>query len=247
MTQPEWLDAARALARIERFRTIDAHELLDYAMTQAIAVTDSAFGYVYHYDESEEVFVHHAWSEQVMEHCHVDDSRVRYELKATGVWGEVVRQRRPILLNDFAGSPLLKGFPEGHIPVVRWLSAPVIVDSHIVAVVGVANKDSDYTEHDAARLMTLLEVDLVCRPQTRECQSRRRAALQEQSHHGQRRARRAARDRGSRWSSTMRSHSHSLRCCCTCRWPTSSLAKGVLNFRRPSLSPRTRSALLGAS
>jgi GAF domain-containing protein len=51
-----------------------------------------------------------------MAECAVAKPPTCYELDKTGIWGEAVRQRRPIIVNDFqAAHPLKKGCPEGHV------------------------------------------------------------------------------------------------------------------------------------
>ena len=84
-----------------------------------------------------------------MKECRVTNPQTIYDLDKTGIWGEAVRQRRPIVLNDFpAAHPLKKGTPEGHAPLLKFMTVPVFERERIVAVVGVANKESDYTEMD---------------------------------------------------------------------------------------------------
>ena len=76
-------------------------------------------------------------------------------LDRAGVWAEAVRQRRPLIHNDYEGLADRKGFPQGHVPIVRQIVVPIIRNERIMAVLGIANKPQDYTSHDlelAARL-----------------------------------------------------------------------------------------------
>lgn len=92
-----------------------------------------------------------------MEECHVLDPQTKYQLEKTGIWGEVVRQRKPIVVNEFAApNPLKKGYPEGHVQLTKYMSVPVIIDEKIVVVVGLANKLSDYDENDVANITILM-------------------------------------------------------------------------------------------
>ncbi len=94
-----------------------------------------------------------------MQECTVREQKVTYDLDSTGIWGEAVRQRKAILLNDFqALHPLKKGVPEGHVSLRRFLTVPVIIEGAIVAVVGVANKGSDYTDADVMQLTLFMDV-----------------------------------------------------------------------------------------
>ena len=48
-----------------------------------------------------------------------------------------------------------KGYPDGHVTIHRFMSLPILDNNKIVAVIGFANKDTDYTDNDV-HAMTLL-------------------------------------------------------------------------------------------
>lgn len=134
-------------------------EYLDYALNLAISLSDSKIGYIYHYSEEERIFTLNSWSNDVMKECAIVEKKTAYELDKTGIWGEAVRQRSTILVNDFqAPHPLKKGYPEGHAPLHKYLTVPIFSDEQIVGVVAVANKETDYTEADAFQLKLLMDV-----------------------------------------------------------------------------------------
>ena len=90
--------------------------------------------------------------------CTVALPQTIYQLEKTGIWGEAVRQARPIIVNDFqAPHPLKKGYPEGHAPLYRYLTIPVKSDNRIVAVVGMANKASDYDDADVRQFTLMMD------------------------------------------------------------------------------------------
>jgi len=132
-------------------------ELLDIALAKALALTESKYGYIYIYNEEKQEFILNSWSKDVMDDCSVIDPQTCYALAKTGVWGEAVRQRKPILLNDFSSeNPLKRGYPSGHVHLTRFLTIPIFVKDRIVAVVGVANKLNDYDESDVLQLTLLM-------------------------------------------------------------------------------------------
>ncbi len=84
--------------------------------------------------------------------------RAACQLDAAGLWGEVVRQRRPILINDFHDKqPLKKGFPEKHPSLKNFMSIPVTIDNKIVAVLGFANKNGDFSNNDITETTFLMD------------------------------------------------------------------------------------------
>ena len=148
----------RSLASILQYPADSVQEFLDYALNEAIQLTDSRIGYLYRYDENHREFVLNSWSREVMHECSIVDPQTCYELDKTGIWGEAVRQRRPILLNDFAAAhPFKKGYPAGHAELRKYLTVPVFSGGRIVGVIGVANKESDYQETDILQLTLLME------------------------------------------------------------------------------------------
>ena len=69
-----------------------------------------------------------------------------------------MRQRKPVLLNDFqAPHHLKKGYPEGHAPLYRYLTIPIFVENRIVGVIAVANKETDYNQSDIRQLTLLMD------------------------------------------------------------------------------------------
>lgn len=133
-------------------------EFLEQAMDKAIQLTASTIGYINLYDDKQEQFRTNCWSRSVLPQCSVHNPPTFYQLDRTGLWGEAVRQRRPILVNDFqADHPLKRGYPEGHVHLERFLTVPVIHEGRVKAVVGVANKAVDYDDTDTLTLSLLME------------------------------------------------------------------------------------------
>ncbi|MCX6005113.1 MAG: PAS domain S-box protein [Chloroflexi bacterium] len=147
-----------SLLKIARYRATSTQEFLDYALDEAINLTGSKIGYIYHYYEDREEFVLNTWSKGVMKEVTIQEPQTVYQLDKTGIWGEAVRQRKAIIVNDFeAPHPLEKGYPEGHARLHKYLTIPVILSDKIVAVVDVANKDNDYDESDVRQLTLLVD------------------------------------------------------------------------------------------
>ena len=83
---------------------------------------------------------------------------MHYDIEQAGVWVDCVREQKPVIHNDYAALPHKKGIPEGHIEVVRELVVPVMREGKIVAILGVGNKATDYTEKDMEIVSYLADV-----------------------------------------------------------------------------------------
>jgi PAS domain S-box-containing protein len=148
----------KAMVEILQHRPENRQMFLDHALDKAMELTGSRFGYIYFYDEDREEFELNSWSKAVMSDCLVANPQTTYHLEKTGAWGEAVRQGKPLIINNFQeDNPLKKGYPTGHVGLTRFLTIPVFHAGRIVAVVGLANKASDYSETDTLELTLLMD------------------------------------------------------------------------------------------
>ena len=133
-------------------------DLLDYTLHRALELTGSQYGYIYLYDEEKQEFTLNSWTIGVMADCEVADKQTKYKLEKTGIWGEVIRQRKPIIVNDMKQhNPLQKGFPKGHVELNNFMSIPIKVEEKIVAVAGLGNKPTPYIDIDVNEMIILMQ------------------------------------------------------------------------------------------
>jgi GAF domain-containing protein len=85
----------QSLVAILQYPAQSLQDLLDHALEEALRLTSSRLGYIYHYDEATREFILHSWSRSAMAACAITQPQTRYQLDRTGLWGEAVRQRRP--------------------------------------------------------------------------------------------------------------------------------------------------------
>ena len=127
--------------------------ITDFFLESAIKLTNSEIGYLSFLNEEETVLSIFAWSKQAMQRCQIEEKQFDYQVDSAGLWGEAVRQRKPIITNDYAApNPNKKGYPESHVSLTNLMNIPLFEGDHIVMVVGVGNKHSDYDEVDVRQL-----------------------------------------------------------------------------------------------
>ncbi len=147
-----------SMVRIAQYRAHDVQALLDYALDEAITLTGSTVGAIYEHDPERGELRLGAWSMGGARESSATMPRSVHPLQATGLWGEAVRRRRPIVVNDDrAPHPMKPGVPDGQVPIRRLMTVPVLDGDRIVAVIGVANKDSDYDTSDVRQLVLLMD------------------------------------------------------------------------------------------
>lgn len=141
-----------ALAKLNQVRSGTAKQILEIVLEEIIRLTQSKIGYVAVMNDAEDELTMIGWSKNAMDNCKMINKSIVYSLKETGLWGDAVRERKPIITNDYANlvKPTKKGYPPGHVEVHKHMNAPIIDGKNIVAVVGVGNKASDYNQADAS-------------------------------------------------------------------------------------------------
>jgi GAF domain-containing protein len=124
--------------------------LVTFFLEEAIKITGSKISYLYAVNEAEDELIGMGWSKSAMAECSMFNKPVVYKLAETGIWGDALRERQPIITNDYptCPKPTKKGIPQGHVPIERHMNIPVFVGDKIVAVTGVGNKPVDYTQGD---------------------------------------------------------------------------------------------------
>jgi len=158
--QAQRLNESRISALLELSRMTNQPDqmLTDFALEKAIELTHSTIGYLAFMNEDETILTMYSWSRQAMQECMIEKKPIVYPVETTGLWGEPVRQRKPLITNDYqAPNPLRKGYPEGHVHVKRHMNIPLFDGDRIVLVAGVGNKEYPYEESDIRQLTLLMD------------------------------------------------------------------------------------------
>lgn len=154
------LNLAQQIALLDVYQkmpTAQVPEIIAFVVDKCVNLTGSVIGFVGLISDDDSYMETHLWSVKVMESCPIDKP-LRFPLSDAGLWAEPVRQRRVVIVNDYAAaSPLKKGCPQGHLELTRFLGVPIIDNNRVVAVAGVANKQEDYVESDHYKVSLLLK------------------------------------------------------------------------------------------
>jgi diguanylate cyclase (GGDEF)-like protein/PAS domain S-box-containing protein len=146
-------------------------ELMEYAVTHSLeeflqktldeigALTDSPIGFYHFVEPDQKTLSLQAWSTRTeKEFCVAKGKGMHYGIDEAGVWVDCVYERRPVIHNDYLSLLHRKGLPEGHAPVIRELVVPIMHESHIVAILGIGNKPTEYTEKDVDLVSFIADV-----------------------------------------------------------------------------------------
>ncbi len=154
----------------EQAQRLALPEILRLALDRAEEVMESRIGFFHFVDEAAGTLALQAWSTNTLRLCRATGEGLHYPAARAGIWAEGIARRRPVVHNDLAAAPGRRGWPPGHVAVVRELVVPVVRKGRVVALLGVGNKPSAYDEADVAGLSSLADLvwDIVLRRRAEE-------------------------------------------------------------------------------
>jgi PAS domain S-box-containing protein len=146
-----------AVLTLYEMQDLPIKEVCDFVLEASLPLTGSDIGFLGFLNDAESQMTIHSWSKSVMAACKIHEMPIVFNIAEAGLWGEAVRKRCPVIINDYKASPLKKGVPEGHVSILRFMAVPLFDKEKIVAVAAVGNKREDYGEQDVKQLQMLIE------------------------------------------------------------------------------------------
>ncbi|MBW2522433.1 MAG: GAF domain-containing protein [Deltaproteobacteria bacterium] len=143
--------------RLYEMQELPVREVCEFALESSLPLTESEIGFMGFLNDDESELSVLSWSRSVMRQCKIHDKPLVFDIAGSGLWGEAVRKRSPVIVNDYSVSPLKKGVPEGHVHIERFMAIPVFDREKIVAVAAVGNKRTNYGKEDVRQLQLLIE------------------------------------------------------------------------------------------
>jgi PAS domain S-box-containing protein len=145
-------------------------ELLTKLLDEAEALTGSSFGFLHFIDVPSSTLLKDACSSKTQTAIGpAGDKDLYSRLDHAGAWADCVREKKTVIQNNDSALPP-KGSPSEHAPVQRQLVVPIFRNKQIVAVLGVGNRPTDYTQQESKILQHLanLSWDIVIRKSAEE-------------------------------------------------------------------------------
>ena len=149
----------KALVKLSKMYNSDSKEIMHYALEESIVLTKSDIGYLALYNKETNELEMQTWSQRVMSQSKMPNKPMKYFMPKTGLWGEPVRLKQNIIINDYNKDPIpgKKGTPEGHPKLNRLIMIPLMYNGEVVGTAGVANKQDDYDEADMNQFILMME------------------------------------------------------------------------------------------
>ncbi|MBN1547947.1 MAG: PAS domain S-box protein [Syntrophaceae bacterium] len=149
----EWKDFMLGLYE-KSFHLNDA-ELCRYVLDEVVRLTGSEIGFLHLVSDDQQSVIMTSWSDTALKNC-TAFHKTHYPLSEAGNWADCLRQKRPVMCNDFVQSLNQKGLPPGHNPIRRYMSVPVIEQGKVRIIFSVANKPEDYKDADIFQIQLVV-------------------------------------------------------------------------------------------
>ena len=127
-------------------------EMYQIVLQKSQALTESQHGFVSSIDPKTNAHVSDTLTEMRKDVCSV--SSALYALPEGphhfyhGLWGHSLNTREAYFTNHPGEHPAARGLPEGHVPLINFLSAPVMFAGELLGQIALANSSRDYTQED---------------------------------------------------------------------------------------------------
>ena len=154
-------EAAAELSRALFDETGGAEKLAQLTLEQAKKLTGSPHGYVSFFESTDGEAISFVPEKALAGDCRVEGGFPKVTLHPRpdgaypGLWGHSLNTRQGLIANRPPDHPSAAGLPEGHIPVNRFMSYPVVQADKLLGQIALANSDRDYTNDDLEAIAQL--------------------------------------------------------------------------------------------
>lgn len=146
-------------------------DLMKHALDLIEQIAESPISFYNILDTNEKTFKLSQYSSATLgKFCSAESVLPHYPVDKAGVWADCIRERKTVVHNDYEALTYKKGLPEGHAKVERELVAPIFRDGKIMAIIGIGNKNTPYSQQDIELAEYLGDItwDIIERKQTQE-------------------------------------------------------------------------------
>jgi PAS domain S-box-containing protein len=148
-------ERSTALLRINALSTqLAEKEFLTAGLELAEKLTRSKIGFLHFVNDDQETLELVTWTSSALKGCTAAFD-THYPASQAGIWADCLREGKPVVFNDYASYTKKKGLPPGHVVMTRLTSVPIVENGKVRLMLGVGNKESDYTDFDVDTLLLI--------------------------------------------------------------------------------------------
>jgi len=151
----ERMKEVEALLTLHLLMSGSEEVIFSYALEAAIDITKSSSGFVGLVHTGGKELEFQTWSPDVMKACLVRGHPHHSFTTSDGILSRCISTREPVILNEMPSESYTGRFPEGHIPISRFLVVPILAGDQVAAIIAVANRPDAYTNIHVKAVTTL--------------------------------------------------------------------------------------------
>ncbi len=146
--------------RLQEFASAHSpKELLQKTLDEVELVTGSRAGFFHYIEADQRTPSLQVWSTRTVSGFAAAQEKPRYYgIDPEGIWADCVRKRAPIIHNDYDKLSNRKSPSDGHAPMIREVVVPIFRRNKMVAILGMGNKEANYTTEDVSTLSYLADM-----------------------------------------------------------------------------------------
>ncbi|MCK5660921.1 MAG: PAS domain S-box protein, partial [Methanosarcinales archaeon] len=133
------------------FLTASDEDMYGDVLDVILDVMESKHG-IFGYLDTNGTLVCPSMTRDVWDKCQIPDKGIIFTPDSWGgLWGRALTEKKTMYSNE------VFSVPDGHIPMSRFMSAPIIYQDAVIGIVNVANKGSDYDGGDRQLLDSIVD------------------------------------------------------------------------------------------
>ncbi|MFC1619680.1 PAS domain S-box protein [Candidatus Neomarinimicrobiota bacterium] len=164
-TKEHELLSAISGAQSQYIAETDTHTIFEGLLGSLLQLSDSEYGFIGEILETPEgqpylksyAITNIAWNDETRQFYdqHAPDNMEFFNLKT--LFGTAITSGKAVIANDPEKDPRAGGLPEGHPPLRAFMGIPIISDSKMVGLCGIANRPNGYDDECLEYLRPLVE------------------------------------------------------------------------------------------
>lgn len=134
-------DIEKALSQLASLllTTTSLENISENILDAAKRLTKSRYGFVGTFDPDQKQFISHTMTKDIWDDCRIPEKSIVFE-KLGGLWGWVLENRTPAMVNDMQSDPRNSGTPPGHIGISAFLGVPAMIHDQPAGLIALANR-----------------------------------------------------------------------------------------------------------
>ncbi len=141
------------LALLETAADLDESTFMRFALDKAEALTESGIAFMHFIADDGNTIETTVWSTATEGVCTATPPH--RSLDEAGLWADAARLKQAVVVNSHAGFAHCAALPDGHSPLFRLISVPVLDNGVVRLMIGVGNKPEEYTDTDVETLQLI--------------------------------------------------------------------------------------------